>query len=637
MKTIRRIYFYAVSLISIEVIIWGVINLLRSILDFGKITNDASTLARALALILVGVPIFLIHWFWAQHTSKQDNDERSSTVRAVFLYGILLGTLIPATQNLLALVNRSFLQAAGLFATQAVVGGTQTWLDNLIAILVNVLISGYFWNILKTEWRNISETENFIEIRRLYRFIWMLYGLLMVVFGTQQVISYAFTLATGNILGALGRETAFNGIALLTIGSPVWFFFWRTLQRALNDPGEKESMLRLGILYLLSLGSAIVTLTAGGNLVYRLMLQVLGKSVDFTEFIQVIGGPISIGAPFAVLWAYYGTWLNRQFLFDADNSRQASKKRLYFYILSLVGLAATIFAISSLLSVIIDLLFTTSYLSSEGFSSSVSSALGVLVAGLPLWLLTWRPMQSQASEESPLGEHARRSIIRKTYLYLVFFACVIGVMISGGLMIFTLINAALGGAQNVLKSVLNSLQLLACFSVVLAYHLSTLRKDSAAYKNTLDEKQRAYKLIIFHNDDDSFIQSIKISFEKLAHHIPLRTISLKEKIPTDLNAEAIVLPASLTINPPEEFAAWLRSFHGSRIIITDEQENTYWVNSYHQAAETTKDIAEGQKISGAPTGKKRFAWVYIAYVFAALFALQLLLMLISLGVSLVVD
>ncbi len=33
MKTVRRLYFFAVAMISIEVVLWGLINLLRSILS----------------------------------------------------------------------------------------------------------------------------------------------------------------------------------------------------------------------------------------------------------------------------------------------------------------------------------------------------------------------------------------------------------------------------------------------------------------------------------------------------------------------------------------------------------------------------------------------------------------------------
>ena len=77
--------------------------------------NSASTLAQALSLILVGVPIFLVHWLWAQRVSAKDDEEKTASIRAIFLYGILLGTLIPAVQNLLALIDRTFLAAANLY------------------------------------------------------------------------------------------------------------------------------------------------------------------------------------------------------------------------------------------------------------------------------------------------------------------------------------------------------------------------------------------------------------------------------------------------------------------------------------------------------------------------------------------
>ena len=166
MKTIRRLYFYAVAIISVEVVTWGVIKLLRSIFSANKITNDASTLAGALALIFVGVPIFLIHWLWAQRASAKDEEEKTASVRAIFFYGILLGALIPAVQNLLALINRAFLSAANLYASRAVLGGSQTWTDNLIAIAVNLLIAAYFWKILQDEWRALPETANFEEDRK---------------------------------------------------------------------------------------------------------------------------------------------------------------------------------------------------------------------------------------------------------------------------------------------------------------------------------------------------------------------------------------------------------------------------------------------------------------------------------------
>jgi hypothetical protein len=638
MKTIRRLYFYAIAIISMEVVVWGIINLLRSIFSADKITNDASTLAQALSLIFVGVPIFLIHWLWAQRVSAKDDEEKTASVRAIFFYGILLGTLVPAVQNLLALIDRTFLSAANLYVTRAILGGSQTWVDNLIAIVVNLLIAAYFWRTLQAEWRTLPETENFAEIRRLYRFIWMLYGLLMVVYGAQKALDYAFTLSAGNVLGGLGRETAVNSIALLVVGAPIWFFSWKILQDVLADSAEQDSYLRLGVLYLLSLGGVIVVLTAGGNLVYMLLMQALGEGKKFSEFIQEIGGPISLGVPFAVIWGYYGKWLDQQFTFDEDAPRRAGKKRLYFYILSFLGLGATVFAVISLFSVIIDLIFTRSYLSSSGFASALSTALGALAAGLPLWLLTWRPVQADALAESLVGDHARRSVIRKTYLYLVLFASVIGGMISGGILIFTLINSALGGGMvDIARSALNALQVLVWFVVLLLYHLSALRNDGSATADTLEEKQQGFKLVVFDDGDGRFAESVKAAFAKRAPKVPVAMVNVKEGIPADLKADAVVLSSSLAMNAPKNAEAWIRSFDGIRLIVEDGAAGVVWMNDFGQAADSARAMAEGQKIRPhASRAKSASAWTYVAYVFAALFALQLLFMLTMLGVSMVV-
>ncbi len=203
MKTIRRLYFYAVAFISFEVVLWGLIGLIRSIVNPNLITDNAQALAQALSLILVGVPIFLIHWVWAQRASAHEEEEKTATLRAVFLYGALLGTLIPVVQNLLALINRIFLGVAHISYERALLGGVQSWPDNLIAIILNLLLAAYFWNILRAEWTSLPDTENFKDIRRIYRFVWTLYGLLMIIFGAQQILRFIFYMPTG-VIGSMG-------------------------------------------------------------------------------------------------------------------------------------------------------------------------------------------------------------------------------------------------------------------------------------------------------------------------------------------------------------------------------------------------------------------------------------------------
>ncbi len=634
MKTIRRLYFYVVAFISIEVVLWGMIGLLRSILNPQDVSDNASNLAQALALILVGVPIFLIHWGWSQRASANDAEENSASIRAIFLYGILLGTLIPVVQNLLALINRAFLSTANLYTYRAVVGGTQSWLDNLIAILINLLIAAYFWNVLKSNWKSLTETENFAEIRRLYRFVWVVYGLFITAYGAQQALTYAFTLPS-NVLGQIGREVAINATALLVIGTPIWVFSWRIVQDALADSAEKESYLRLGILYLLALGGVIVSLVAGDNLIYMILMQILGAGKDWADFFQEIGGPISVGVPFGAIWAYYGKWLSQQFSFDENAPRRAGKQRLFSYILSLLGLGATVFGMISLFSVMIDLMLGGSYLSESGFQEPLSGALATLAVGLPLWLMTWRTVQAQALETTDAGDHARRSVIRKSYLYFVLFVAVIGGMIAAGTLVFNLINTALGSSlSGVLKDVLNEFLQLAVFVVLLLYHLFALRKDGAARADVLAEKQSQFKVLIF-DQDGKFGESVRAVFAKRASDVPVTVVNVSEGIPADLTAEAVILPGSLAVNTPEKLEAWLHSFRGNKLIVSDEAAGVFWMSDFEQTADSAKAMAEGQDVRPRSAKRSTPVWMYVAYVFAALFALQVLLMLMLFGISMV--
>ncbi len=371
MKSIRRLYFYLVARISIEIVLWGLVSLLRSIVD-KTISGGADALAKALALILVGMPIFLIHWLWAQRAAARDEEERTATVRAVFFYAILLGTLIPVVQNVLSFIDRSLVQVTGLGAERAFRAfSEQTLPDNLIAIVMNGIVAFYFWNILRSEWKTFPDKENFTDVRRLNRYIWMLYGLLMTVFGAQQILRFLFYIP-GNVLGELGREVVVNGVALLIVGTPVWVYSWRVIQDSLVNPAEMSSTLRLGILYLLALGGVITVITTAALAMDTVITWSLGADWTFQYFVQQIGGPISVGVPLGLVWAYYGYWLNRHIEAVGDRIRQAAMKRLYNYILAFIGLVVAFIGATTLFGFIIDMVTGSGILISGRIASLVS-------------------------------------------------------------------------------------------------------------------------------------------------------------------------------------------------------------------------------------------------------------------------
>lgn len=630
MKSIRRLYFYLVALISIEVVLWGLVGLLRSIVD-QTVSGGADTLAQALALILVGVPIFLVHWMWAQRASARDEEEKTATIRAAFFYAILLGTLIPVAQNLLSLIDRSLVQVTGLGVERAFRAfSEQTLADNLIAIIMNGIVAAYFWNILRSEWITLSDPqkrENFTEVRRLYRYIWVLYGLLITVFGAQQILQFLLYIP-GDVLGDLGRDVAVNGVALLLVGTPVWAYSWHVIQDSLADPAEMGSTLRLGILYLLALGGVITVLTTAFLVINTILSVLLGQEMSFHEFIREVGGPISIGVPLGLVWAYYGYWLNRHIAAVGDRVRRAALKRLYNYVLSLIGVVVAFVGVTSLFRFIIDMVIGPGMLLTDTTRGTLTASIASIVVGLPLWLTMWRPMQAEALTSDEMGDHARRSVLRKTYLYLVLFVSVIGGMATAVGLVYQLIRVALSGdtGSDFVNTVLNLTQLLFLFGVVLVYHLNVLRTDGAFTADVLAEKQSGYSVLIVDSGNE-FVQSVKAALMKLGSKVQVTVTNLEAK--PEGNFSAILLNGSVAVDAPE----WIRSFKGSRIVVQNEANNIVWTDDAVQAAQSVQQLAEGQEIQKQRTG--RSPWIIAIYVFAALFMLQLLFLLLAFGISLV--
>jgi hypothetical protein len=418
-------------------------------------------------------------------------------------------------------------------------------------------------------------------------------------------------------------------MALLIIGTPVWVYSWRVIQDSLADPAEMGSTLRLGILYLLALGGVITVITTAAMVVNILVSRLLGAGWTLQHFIQQLGGPISVGVPLGMVWAYYGYWLNRHIEAVGDAVRQAGMKRLYNYILAFIGLVVSFVGVATLFNFIIDMATSRSFLMGDASRSSLATSIASLVVGLPLWLMTWRPMQSEATTKGEMGDHARRSVLRKTYLYLALFASVIGGMATAVGLVYQLIRVVLTGdvGSDFVNTLLNLIQLLFLFVVVLVYHLSVLRVDGASTADSLAEKQSGYSVLIV-DSGNGFAESVKAALTKFGSKVQVTVTTASEKPRGDFNA--LVLSGSLAVADAPE---WIRSFGGNRIIVQNEAKDIVWSDDAAQAAQSVQMLAEGQEVRKQKQG--RSPWTIVVYVFAALFGLQLLFMLLAFGISLV--
>jgi hypothetical protein len=367
----------------------------------------------------------------------------------------------------------------------------------------------------------------------------------------------------------------------------------------------------------------ITVLTTAAIALQVILNKLLGTQMTTAEFINRIGGPLSVGIPLGVVWAYHGYWLYRHIEAIGEPVRQAGMKRVYYYILSAIGLGGTFIGVALLIKFMIDR-FTGGYLViNEAVRSDLAQAISIILAWLPLWLVTWRAVEAEATTPGDTGDHARRSIVRKSYLYLALFAGVIGGMISAVALIFQLIKTALTrlGEAALLSTILNDLQLLILFALLLVYHLGVMRRDGRSAAAALAKKQAGFKVLVV-DSGKGFAASIKAALAKTAPNVPVTVAARQPRGKYD----AMILSGSRALDAPP----WLRSYKGTRIVVPNEAKGLLWAggissSSIQKAALAVRQLAEGQSVQQKAAGP---GWMIVIYIAASLFGIELIMMLV---------
>jgi hypothetical protein len=162
----RRIYLYLMSFISLGTLVAGLVVLIGILLDWminavspGIIISSSNwwqgQLSASLALLIVGVPIWVYFWSNVLKMMLAGGDaECRARSRRIFLY-VILGASILA--SVAALVNLVYLLINALFQ-----GGTADllrsikWSIQSLAVSIPVLL--YFWGIVRADQKLGAET-----------------------------------------------------------------------------------------------------------------------------------------------------------------------------------------------------------------------------------------------------------------------------------------------------------------------------------------------------------------------------------------------------------------------------------------------------------------------------------------------
>jgi hypothetical protein len=264
--------------------------------------------------------------------------------------------------------------------------------------------------------------------------------------------------------------------------------------------------------------------------------------------------------------------------------------------------------------------------------NTLAGSLAALAIGLPLWVRPWLELNNRAAADDESGERARRSVIRKAYLYLAVFVGVVGMMISAGGLVFQLLSLVLGDPEpEPGRAIAGLLKTLLLFVLLLVYHWQALRADNRRAARTLAEKHSLFPVLVLDPGDESFAHPIVAAIRDEAEELPVAVHFAGEGPPGDAlsTAGAVVLPAALAANPPEAMRIWLREFRGTRIVVPVRTPGWVWIDTDpvslsrmgKQVAEAVRKLAEGDD----PEGEGRTSpWVIVAAVIGGLIGLSIL-------------
>ncbi|HET7037933.1 MAG TPA: DUF5671 domain-containing protein [Thermomicrobiaceae bacterium] len=515
----RRLYLYFVAAASLAPLALGLVNLLRLALRWlwealagsqalpGASLGTRQQLSLYAALVLVALPIWLLHWWLAQRAARgagpEAAGERGSLIRAFYLALVLLGSFVTwlvAAERLIEHLVLALLGPGSVAADSA--------LPNALAIL---LVAGAIWayhlRVALADLRAGELPAEAAALPRLYRYLAAFGGALLLLFGASALIHLLTDVLLPNrVLTTaphwwLGRLA--NGVALTAAGLLAWGLHWGYAERLVRSgrqswlaAAERASALRRLYLYAVLAVAVFATLLGLGRGLDALLRWALGAEPGLAAGPRAweLLDPLLGALPFALFWGYQRALLGREERVAAEDRRQAATRRLYGYLVALVGLALAAAGMALLLDVLIDLASGGRVGAPAGWwRGELSRDLALAAVGLAVWLWQWRAIQRRLAR-APLAERA--ATVRRVYLYLVLAGALLSLLGSLAVVIYRVLSVILGvdAFHGLAGHLSQPLGIALVAAALTAYHLLLLRRDLSSQPSAPGPQRRALVL-----------------------------------------------------------------------------------------------------------------------------------------------
>ncbi len=488
---LRRLYLYLVSAAALGLLVAGLALLGDTILLF--VFNDPSAqysrtqLAGYTAMVVVALPVWAIHFWFARRFALRDPSERSSALRRLYLYwaclGSSIGTLVSiavtAADVIRPLVDSCPPQPAGSIAAYVPCAVNQNWLTTSQAAWVGVVFAAvwsFHFRIAAADCAAVGEQGASATLRRWYMYPALLVGLLTMLSGISQTLETGWLKIVASHLADYRFVGDSAGLALA--GFVVWSVQTRVIaQHHLED--DRHSTLRALEGFIGVAVSIAIALGAAAQMLYYALARALGVTspggVGSGDLVAAVAAPASQFIVYGVAWVL----IRRRLARDAgmqEADRQAGIRRLYTNLAALVSLAAWAAGAGGLLWNLVEQVEAPLIsVRASDWRDPVSLWVTLLVVGLAVWLAHWRHAPWAAD---------RQSLSRRLYVWAALLGSVLAVLAGGVGMINAILQQAFSASPR-LNDPANLdfghyLAVVLVAAGVAAYHWRVLRADGAA-------------------------------------------------------------------------------------------------------------------------------------------------------------
>ncbi|TMG61946.1 MAG: hypothetical protein E6H87_05105 [Chloroflexi bacterium] len=494
LPAVQRAYFYLVALVAIHMAVLAVANLLRVGAEIAMgapsggftglpfVFNEFSQprelyreqASLAIALLVVGLPAWVIHFRVAQRAALRSVEERGSALRSFYLHLVVFVTALLVFgygQRALGLVlqgifigeNQRFPTYWGLEADwPARAAGAA------VMALTAAVVLGYHLRLSILDRRATLIGGRAASFRQLVFYALALIGLFWAASTAVSTLAGIWDRiadAVAPIPGLTAPQATPPGVVVASPPAPsrddllrfqligavpgilaglaLWLGTWIPLQRGLRAPTadgeiERGSVIRKLAIYLVVLVSALVVLLSATVAVANVVERILGTP-DREQYRNIqhdLGFPVTNLVVFATVWLFHRRVVQAEAARESEFERAATVRRLYTYLIAAIGLGMLAIGTAGAIGVFGSQLMG---LNTHG-NGETAAYIALVLIGAPVWALSWWQAQRRLTDDE------RRSLPRRGYLYLAILGGVLGVLVFGSAGLYRLLNAVLAGS-----------------------------------------------------------------------------------------------------------------------------------------------------------------------------------------------